>query len=172
MANNFFNSYPQQQFAPQQQFFQPQVNNTVLVVPVQGESGANIYPVAAGNTVFLIDFATKTFWIKATDVNGIPSRFEAYEFKNKAVPVPQSTQENNFVSQSEFSEWKNQLDNQFQQIVASLNGLLDVREKQNVTNSTVIEKSAGVSAEVQRICEQLSKEQQRNVTTSDGAKSS
>lgn len=166
MANNFFNPYPQQQFAPQQQFFQPQVNNTVLVVPVQGESGANIYPVAAGNTVFLIDFATKTFWIKATDVNGIPSRFEAYEFKNKVIPQPQA-KSGDFVSQSEFAEWKNQLDNQFQQIAASLNSLLNKGEN---SNAKPYEQSSTVSAEVQRICEQLSEKQQRADTPANGTK--
>lgn len=162
MANNFFNAYPQQQFAPQQQFFQPQVNNTVLVVPVQGESGANIYPVAAGNTVFLIDFATKTFWIKATDVNGIPSRFEAYEFKNKVIPQPQA-KSGDFVSQSEFAEVKNQM----QQILVSLQDLLNKGEK---SNAKLDEKPAGVSAEVQRICEELSAKQQRADTPTNGTK--
>ena len=150
MANNFFNPY-QQNFM-QQQFAQPQVNNTVLVVPVQGEAGANIYPVAAGNTVFLIDFATKTFWIKSTDVNGIPSRFEAYEFKNKVVPVVEQSQENNFVSQAEFNEVKNQL----QQISASLQTLL------SGVNNNANAKSSNVSSEVQRICDTISKQRQES----------
>ena len=145
---NFYNPY-QQNFM-QQQFTQPQVNNTVLVVPVQGEAGANIYPVAAGNTVFLIDFASKTFWIKATDVNGIPSRFEAYEFKNKVIPQVQSTQGNNFVSQAEFDEVKNQL----QQITANLQTLL------SGVNNNAIQQSSNVSAEVQRICDTVSKQRQ------------
>ena len=160
---NFFNPY-QQNFVPQQQFMQPQVNNTVIVVPIQGESGANIYPVAAGNTVFLIDFAEKTFWIKATDANGLPSRFEAYEFKNKVVPQPQLRQNGDFVSQSEFTEMKTQM----QQILASLQGLLDAKGNQNV--STVNAKPASVSAEVQRVCEQLSKEQQRDNAPANGTK--
>ena len=154
---NFFNPY--QQNYMQQQFTQPQVNNTVLVVPVQGEAGANIYPVAAGNTVFLIDFATKTFWIKATDVNGIPSRFEAYEFKNKVIPQVQPTQGNNFVSQAEFDELKNQL----QQLTASLNGFISKGEN---LNATVNAKSSNVSAEVQRICEQIS--EQQNESSANG----
>ena len=157
---NFFNPY--QQNYMQQQFTQPQVNNTVLVVPVQGEAGANIYPVAAGNTVFLIDFATKTFWIKATDVNGIPSRFEAYEFKNKVIHQVQPTQGNNFVSQAELDEVKKQL----QQLTASLNGLISKGENLNA-NATVNAKSSNVSAEVQRICEQIS--EQRNESSANGS---
>ena len=156
---NFFNPY--QQNYMQQQFTQPQVNNTVLVVPVQGEAGANIYPVAAGNTVFLIDFATKTFWIKATDVNGIPSRFEAYEFKNKIIPQVQPTQGNNFVSQAEFDELKKQIG----QLTASLNGLISKGENLNA-NATVNAKSSNVSSEVQRICEQIS--EQQNESSANG----
>ena len=143
---NFFNPYQQMQ----QQYTQPQVNNTVLVVPVQGEAGANIYPVAAGNTVFLIDFASKTFWIKATDVNGIPSRFEAYDFKNKVIPV-QKTQENDFVSQAEFTELKKQL----QQLTATINDFFS----KGVNNNA---KSSNVSAEVQRICDTISKQRQES----------
>lgn len=159
MANNFFNPY-QQNFM-QQQFQQPQVNNTVLVVPVQGESGANIYPVAAGNTVFLIDFALKTFWIKSTDANGIPARFDAYEFKNKVVPIVSLSKDSNFVSQAEFSEVKNQL----QQIATSLQDLLTQKGKENVTTTSGVNaKSADVPTEVQRICKQIS-EQQSNAAT-------
>ena len=149
---NFFNPYQQNFIA--QQFAQPQVNNTVLVVPVQGEAGANIYPVAAGNTVFLIDFAAKTFWIKATDVNGIPSRFEAYEFKNKIIPQVQQTQGNNFVSQTEFAELKNQI----QQLTANLNSLLVKGDN----NAKLNEQSANVSSEVQRICDTISKQRQES----------
>lgn len=167
---NFFNNFPQQNFMQQQQFMQPQVNNTVIVVPVQGESGANIYPVAAGNTVFLIDFTEKTFWIKATDVNGIPSRFECYEFKNKVIPQAQLKNNNDFVSQTEFSELKNQLNNQFNQIATSLQSLLEMKgTKNDSATSNVNEKSSGVSAEVQRICKQIS--EQRNLSTADSSKS-
>ena len=149
---NFFNPYQQNFIA--QQFAQPQVNNTVLVVPVQGEAGANIYPVAAGNTVFLIDFAAKTFWIKATDANGIPSRFEAYEFKNKIIPQVQQAQGNNFVSQTEFAELKNQI----QQLTANLNSLLGKGDN----NAKLNEQSANVSSEVQRICDTISKQRQES----------
>lgn len=170
MANNFFNGFQPQNFMQQQQFMQPQVNNTVIVVPVQGESGANIYPVAAGNTVFLIDFTEKTFWIKATDVNGIPSRFECYEFKNKVIPQSQAKINGDFVSQSELAELKNQLNGQFQQILTSLQGLLEMKGNKNVSAiSEVNGKSAGISTEVQRVCEQLAKK--RDFPATNGAES-
>lgn len=107
-------------------------------------------------TVFLIDFTAKTFWIKATDVNGIPSRFEAYEFKNKVIPVSQPTQGDNFVSQAEFGELKNQL----QQLTASLNGLIGKGENANAKFNV----ESASSSEVQRICEQLSAKQNESAT--------
>ncbi len=95
---NYFGGYPQQQYQ--------QANNSVIVVPVQGEQGANIYPVAAGNTVFLFDFNQKKFWIKATDINGLPARFDAYEFKDVVKPVQAG---GNFISRNEFENWKSEL---------------------------------------------------------------
>ena len=151
---NYFNPY-QQNFM-QQQFAQPQVNNTVLVVPVQGEAGANIYPIAAGNTVFLIEFASKTFWIKATDVNGIPSRFEAYEFKNKI--ISQKVQENNFVTQSEFAELKSQM----QQLTTNINSLISKGVIENAKHN----EQPTVSAKVQRICGEFPTKQ--NESTANG----
>lgn len=97
MANNYFSGYPQQYQQP---------SNSVIVVPVQGEQGANIYPVAAGNTVFLFDFNQKKFWIKATDINGLPARFDAYEFKDVVKPVQAG---GNFISRNEFENWKSEL---------------------------------------------------------------
>lgn len=98
---NFFSGYQQPQYQ------QPSTNNSVIVVPVQGEQGANIYPVAAGNTVFLFDFNQKKFWIKATDINGLPARFDAYEFKDVVKPVQSNA---GFILRTEFDELKQRLD--------------------------------------------------------------
>lgn len=98
MANYFGGGYP-----PQQQY---QQNNNVIVVTVQGEQGASMYPVAAGNTVLLIDFNLKKFWLKATDINGLPARFDAYDFKEVVKP----TQDNNLVPRNEFDAVKQQLE--------------------------------------------------------------
>lgn len=97
---NFFGG-----FQPQQPQY-PQMNNSVIVVPVQGEQGANIYPVAAGNTVFLFDFNQKKFWIKATDINGLPAKFTAYDFTEEVKPVQTN---GNFISRNEFEQLKNEI---------------------------------------------------------------
>lgn len=125
---NYFGGYPQPQ---QYQQYQQQPNNNVIVVPVQGESGASMYPVAAGNTVLLMDFNTKRFWIKATDINGLPSKFAAFDFTEVIRPLPQN--ENNFISRNEFDEWKKNTDAQLKTILDSVQSL--VGGKDNVSAS-------------------------------------
>lgn len=118
---NFFGGYPQPQQYQQYPSYQ-QTNNNVIVVPVQGESGASIYPVAAGNTVLLMDFNLKKFWIKATDINGLPAKFAAFDFKEEVKPIPQGN--GNFVSRNEFDEWRQGTDAQLQQILDRVNALI------------------------------------------------
>lgn len=115
---NFFGGYNQPQQYQQYQPYQ-QASNNVIVVPVQGESGASMYPVAAGNTVLLMDFNLKKFWIKSTDINGLPAKFAAFDFKEAVKPMPQG--ENGFVPRSEFDEWKQGTDAQLKQILDTLN---------------------------------------------------
>ena len=119
MPNNFFNGFQQQQA------------NAIFAVPVQGESGARNYPVAAGNTVLLIDFDTGKFWLKSTDTNCFPSRFTAYSFKedktNQITPT-----NGNFVSKTEFENLKANLDNQFQKVISQLQTLLTTEGKNHV----------------------------------------
>lgn len=130
---NFFGGYPQPQQFQQYQPYQQQ-NNNVIVVPVQGESGASMYPVAAGNTVLLMDFNLKKFWIKATDINGLPAKFAAFDFKEEVKPIPQS--DANFVPRNEFDEWKKSTDAQLQQIIGNLNVLIGGIDKNVSTNSS------------------------------------
>jgi len=129
---NFFGGYsPQQSFVPYQQ---PQ-NNTVSVVTVQGEAGARVYPVAAGNTVLLIDFDTKKFWLKSTDQNGMPSRFVTFTFTEEIKPPADSGQ---FISRNEFDSLKQSIDAQFKQ-------LFDFVKGGNSVDKSTSSKSAAVS---------------------------
>lgn len=100
---NYFGGY-----SPPQQYQQP--SNNVIVVTVQGEQGASMYPVAAGSTVLLIDFNLKRFWLKATDINGLPARFAAFDFTEVVKPAMQGDT-GDFVSRSEFDELKKSIDN-------------------------------------------------------------
>lgn len=150
---NFFNSFPQQQNF-MQQIPQSSPTQNITVQMVQGESGARIYPVAPNVTALLFDFNAGKFWIKATGANGFPAQFSAYNFVEEK-PADQ-TQGNNFVSQTEFNEVKNQL----QQIQ---NLLLGVKP-----NESVNAKSSNISAEVQRISGEVS--EQRSESSANGTK--
>ena len=73
MTNNqnplmYGNQLPQQNFG------------SFMTVLVQGEAGANAYPVASGNTVMLMDYDSGKFWIKS-NVNGIPQRLRSFSFR-------------------------------------------------------------------------------------------
>ena len=114
---NFFGGYsPPQPFMPYQS---PPVNNTVSVVTVQGEAGARVYPVAAGNTVLLIDFDAKKFWLKSTDTNGMPSRFASFNFSEE---IKTNDDTGRFISRNEFDALKQSIDTQLKQLTDILKG--------------------------------------------------
>ena len=83
-------------------------SNSVMTVFVDGEAGANAYPVAAGYTVMLIDFNSGKFWIKGTDPNGVPQRMRTFEFKEKITQPMVPT--NDGVSREEFAALSAKLD--------------------------------------------------------------
>ena len=82
--------------------------NSVMTVFVNGRSGAESYPVAAGYTVMLIDFNAKQFWIKGTDVNGVPQRMREFNF-DEVVSQPVN-QNPDMVTRSEFNSLSEKLD--------------------------------------------------------------
>lgn len=86
----------------QQQMPQPASLMTVLV---QGEAGAQMYPVASGNTVLLMDFDTKTFWLKGTAANGVPQPMRKFAF-DEVTPQPQPQQVDNSGLRHEIDELK------------------------------------------------------------------
>lgn len=86
---------------------QQQSQNQIMLVPVQGEGGAQMYPVAAGTTVALIDFDACIFWLKTTAPNGLPQQMRKFEFK-EIVQVPPLN--DNAVSRAEFNSLQEKLD--------------------------------------------------------------
>ena len=142
MANNFFGSWNQPQtFQPQYQ----QQNNNAMAVNVQGEAGARIYPVAAGNTMFLIDFPAQTFWLKSTDVNGMPQTFREFHFEEVLPKQQAQNNSSDFITRKEFEQMQTQLN----RILESLTILTSKGAVQNESSNTaVIAKSADVSTEI------------------------
>lgn len=107
MAYNYGNYYPtpMNNFSPQysqtpmnqmqmnnMQMQQPQSNNAGFVW-VQGEAAAKAYPVAAGNSVLLMDSEAPVLYMKSTDVSGRPLPMETYDLvKRENVVVSQPKQ--------------------------------------------------------------------------------
>ena len=92
MANSFNLTYPnyyQQTYNQQPYTQQPYTytqsnnNNSTSVVWVQGVAGAQAYPVAAGNTVMLMDSEDSVFYMKSTDNTGRPMPLRVFEFKER-----------------------------------------------------------------------------------------
>jgi len=83
-------NYQQQayQMAPQA----PQGNQSIIWV--QGEAGAKAYPVAAGQSVLLMDSEDAVLYVKSTDQTGRPLPMESYDLvrRESVVNVPQISQ--------------------------------------------------------------------------------
>ena len=79
---NYYTGTPQT-FTGYQPPAQAQNTNSFYTVLVNGEAGANAYPVASGNTVMLMDFNSNKFWLKTTNANGIPQPLRSFNFKEE-----------------------------------------------------------------------------------------
>lgn len=69
---------PVQQMPQLNQVNQQQTGNSGFVW-VQGEAGAKAYPVAAGNSVLLMDSEAPVLYMKSTDSSGRPLPIETYD---------------------------------------------------------------------------------------------
>ena len=112
--NPYYTGTPQMPVTPTN--VPQQNNNSVMVVFVDGEPGARSYPVAAGNTVMLMDFNSNNFWLKSTDTTGMPQQLRTFEFKEV---TQQTTQQINAgVTREEFNSLSEKLD----KLIAELGG--------------------------------------------------
>ena len=99
--NNYFPQYPQQQYYPQQiqpvqpvmqqqpqQVAQPQDNG---IIWVQGEAAARSFMVGAGKSVLLMDSENSVFYLKSTDMSGMPQPLRIFDYTERTA-APQSNQ--------------------------------------------------------------------------------
>lgn len=84
------------------QYTNPQQSNISVAFINSGKSGAQAFTVGAGNTVFLIDFDHKQFFIKEVSPNGFPQPMREFNFDEI---VQQSNSD--YVTRKEFEELKN-----------------------------------------------------------------
>lgn len=94
---NYQQSYQQQP--------QPQMQNQSIIW-VQGEAGAKAYPVAAGQSVLLMDSEDAVLYVKSTDMTGRPLPMESYDLvkRDTVVSVPQISQKAQHAQPSQTSE--------------------------------------------------------------------
>lgn len=59
----------------------PVTTSSSSIVWVQGEAGAKAYPVAAGNSMLLMDSESEQFYIKSTDISGMPMPLRIFSYK-------------------------------------------------------------------------------------------
>lgn len=95
--NNYQATVPMQPVQQPQPQSQPQTNQGF--VWVQGEAGAKAYPVAAGNSVLLMDSENPVLYMKSTDASGRPLPIETYDLVKRepvstqpVIPKPQQPQ--------------------------------------------------------------------------------
>ena len=64
------------------------------IIWVLGESAARSYPVAPNTSVLLMDSEESVFYIKATDISGVPQPLRIFDYKERT----QQTSHNNAVT--------------------------------------------------------------------------
>ena len=88
-------------------FQQPQIlpQASSDIIWVQGESGAKSYPVAPGHSVALFDSEQQSFYIKSTDMSGVPLPLRKFNFTEEIPnqPAP-SIPQTDFVTKEELEE--------------------------------------------------------------------
>ena len=108
--NSYYPMYPQYLNAMQsQQVQQPQQQTGVIWV--QGEAGAKSYLVAPNTTVQLWDSEAQVIYLKSADASGMPSmKIIDYTIRDMSQPIQQQpTQSTAYVTQKEFDEFKQQV---------------------------------------------------------------
>ena len=99
--NGFPMGYPQLNY-PQIQVPTQQPSTGILWV--QGEAGAKAYPVAPGNSVLLMDSESECFYIKSTDVSGMPMPLRVFNYsERKNEPEPKIVP-SDYITREEFEE--------------------------------------------------------------------
>lgn len=120
MAYN--NYYPQFYQAPQSQYMQQQNNG---ITWVQGENSAKSYPVAAGQSILLMDSESPVMYIKSTDQSGVPLPLRVFDYKERSQSRSNAQeQKTNYISRDEFEAFRNEI-------------RAELRQSKQTTNNTV-----------------------------------
>lgn len=120
MAYN--NYYPQFYQAPQSQYMQQQNNG---ITWVQGENSAKSYPVAAGQSILLMDSESPVMYIKSTDQSGVPLPLRVFDYKERSQSRSNAQEQKiDYISRNEFDAFRNEI-------------RAELRQSKQTTNNTV-----------------------------------
>lgn len=90
----------------------PQSQAQGCITWVQGEEGAKAYLVAAGNSVLLMDSEAKTFYVKSTDVSGMPLPLRIFDYTEREAhsKAAAQTPAADYVTREEFNKLSAKID--------------------------------------------------------------
>lgn len=110
----YYNPYQYQVPTPQVQYATPQNNNGLIWV--QGEPGAKSYMIAPNSTVMLMDSESQRFFLKSTDVSGMPQPLRIFEYHEttqnapKTAPIEQTVDYSSFATKAEFEAFRSEIE--------------------------------------------------------------
>ena len=96
---------------------QPQPQQNVGIIWVQGEAGAKSYLVAPNNTVQLWDSESQTIYLKSADASGMPSmKVIDYTIRDAVSQTPTPTIPIDYPTRKEFDALKTQVNDLKQEL--------------------------------------------------------
>lgn len=104
--------YQPQYMAPQMQQNMSQQNNSGITW-VQGENAAKSFPVAAGQSVLLMDSENPVMYIKSTDQSGMPLPLRIFDYTERVTKSSEDVKinpvEDTYVTKQEFDTFKEEM---------------------------------------------------------------
>lgn len=105
-------------FQPQQ--YQPQQTQNGIVW-VQGEAGAKAHPVGAGQSALLMDSENNVFYIKSSDVSGMPLPLRIFDYRERNANTSPATAQNPAIDTSIYVT-KEELEKRLEEITGQKKG--------------------------------------------------
>ena len=84
-------------------------NNNTGIIWVQGESGAKAYPVAPGNSVWMMDSESDNFYIKSVDISGVPMPLRIFSYSEVVQTQPTEVHTESFATQDDLENLRQEL---------------------------------------------------------------
>lgn len=80
----------------------PSTNQTTGITWVQGEAAARAFPITAGSKIILMDSENNVFYVKSSDVSGMPLPLRIFKYEEVTEGNNQKADTSNFITKEEF----------------------------------------------------------------------